>query len=125
MEDRDEKGRFIEGNKSKGARPKGSFSIKDTMRQFLDMKIKDIDPALVNVIVGKDKGFAKKYGNKTLRVGLAIAYTRKGLQGDWEFLAHLEGKPAFNLNVGGQEDNQLIIKLEGVDIGKFPKPNGS
>ncbi len=92
MDDRDEKGRFIEGNKSKGARPKGSLSIKDTMRKYLDMKVKDIDPALVQQIAGKSKEFSKKYGNKTLREAMVIAYARKALAGDWTYLEHLEGK---------------------------------
>jgi len=57
---------------------------------------------LVNQLAGKDKGFAKRYGNKTLRVGLAIAYARKGLQGDWKFLEHLEGMPPQPIEHSGE-----------------------
>lgn len=113
-DDRDEKGHFKQGHSVRGGRPAGSFSIKDTMRQFLDMKIKDIDPALVAQIAGKDKDFAKKYGNKTLRIGLAIAYARKGLQGDWGYLEHLEGKAPQPVNHGGQEGNPIEINIKHV-----------
>lgn len=88
-------------------RPRGSFSIKDTIRQYLDKKVKDIDPALIAQIAGKDKTFAKKYGNKQLHEALAIAYIREGLKGDFRLLEQMEGKPAQNINVGGQEDNPI------------------
>ena len=42
MDDRDEKGHFEKGHSIRGGRPKGSLSIKDTMRKYLDMKVKDI-----------------------------------------------------------------------------------
>jgi len=96
-------------------RPKGSLSIKDTMRKYLDMKVKDIDPALVQQIAGKSKEFSKKYGNKTLRDAMVIAYARKALAGDWTYLEHLEGKAPQSINIGGQEDNPIKIEIEYVD----------
>ncbi len=94
-------------------RPKGSLSIKDTMRKYLDMKVKDIDPALVQQIAGKSKEFSKKYGNKTLREAMVIAYARKALAGDWTYLEHLEGKAPQTLNVGGT-DNPIEINIKHV-----------
>lgn len=102
--------RFEEGNKG-GGRPKGSLSIKDTMRKYLDMKVKDIDPALVQQIAGKSKEFSKKYGNKTLREAMVIAYARKALAGDWTYLEHLEGKAPQSINIGGQEGNPIQSTL--------------
>ena len=123
MADRDEKGLFQKGNKvSEGiGRPKGSLSIKDTMRKYLDMKVKDIDPALVHQIAGKSKEFSKKYGNKTLREAMVISYARKALAGDWSYLEHLEGKASQPVAVEGGTDNTMRIIVEGVDISKFPK----
>lgn len=95
-------------------RPKGALSIKDTMRKYLDMKVKDIDPALVQQIAGKSKEFSKKYGNKTLREAMVIAYARKALAGDWTYLEHLEGKAPQTLNVGGQEGNPIEINIRHV-----------
>lgn len=120
MDDRDQNGKFIQGNQaSKGkGRTKESISIKDTLRQYLDKKVKDIDPALVAQIAGKDKAFAKKYGDKKLHEALAIAYIREGLKGDFRLLEQMEGKPAQNVNVGGQENNPVKIQFEYIDPNK-------
>jgi hypothetical protein len=116
MDDRDESGKFIKGRSGNpDGRPRGSLSIKDTIRQYLGGKVKDIDPALIAQIAGKDKLFAKKYGDKKLHEALAIAYIREGLKGDFRLLEQMEGKPAQNVNLGGQEDNPVKVQFEYID----------
>ena len=95
-------------------RPKGSLSIKNTMRQYMEKKVKDVDPLLVSQLIGKNEDFAKTYGNMKLREAYAISLIRQGLKGRFELLEHLEGKPAQNINLGGQEDNPIEIKINHV-----------
>jgi hypothetical protein len=42
-----------------------------------------------------------------------------------ELIDRKRGKPAQSLNLEGGLDNTMRIIVEGVDINKFPKPNGS
>lgn len=91
-------------------RPKGSFSIKDTIRQYMEKKVKDVDPVLVAQLIGKNEDFAKQYAEMKLKDAYAVSLIRRGLRGDFELLAHLEGRPAQNVNLGGQENNPIRIE---------------
>jgi hypothetical protein len=112
MDERDEKGHFTKGNKlgGKGAgRPKGALSINDELRKLLNGK-------------GKD-------GKRKVIEAVAYKILQDALGGDTrlmiEMWQQIDGKPAQNVNLEGGLDNTMRIILEGVDINKFPKPNGS
>jgi len=99
MDGRDEKGKFIEGHKSTGRRPKGALSINDELRKLL---------------ATKDKKTGKKYIES-----LATKIFAEALKGNDRLLVELwqqmEGKAPQNVNVGGQEDNPIKIEIEYVD----------
>ena len=105
--------RFEKGHEGMGGRP--TVSIKDTIRKYMEEKVKDVDPVLIQMLVGKNEDFAKQYGDMKLRDAYAISLIRRGLRGDFELLSYLEGKPAQNVNLGGQEDNPIKIEIEYVD----------
>jgi hypothetical protein len=124
MEDRDEKGRFVVGSKKPegSGRQKGAFSINDELRKMLNKKIKDVDPIIVAELTKKNPEFAKEYGDKKAYEIWAKMIIRQAIKGDaahsiqlWQ---QLEGKPAQNVNLGGQDDNPIKINIEHVR----PKP---
>jgi hypothetical protein len=106
MDGRDEKGKFIKGNKSQGGRPKGSFSLNDEIRKILEKQIIKTFPEFA-----KEPKLAKK---KAVEI-LAQKIVLDSLKGDkltrihlWD---HLEGKPPQSVNVGGQENNPVKSEL--------------
>lgn len=111
MADRDENGKFINGNQaSRGnGRPKGSFSINDTLRKLLDEQISKTFPEFA-----KDPTLKKKKGYEVLARKIII----DALKGDTitlkELWQQLEGKPAQNINHGGQEGNPIEINVNHV-----------
>ena len=101
--DRDEKGRFIKGNKEGKGRIKDSVSINDSVRKIL---------------ATKDKKTKRK-----ILDAMAEQIVKQAIKGDREFNPtlmiqlwnHIDGSPSQNVNVGGQEDNPIKIEIEYVD----------
>lgn len=96
MEDRDEKGKFAKGHSGnpKG-RTKGALSINDELRKLLAGK-------------GKD-------GKRKVVEAVAYKILQDALGGDTrlmiEMWQQMEGKPAQNVNLGGQENNPVGVAL--------------
>jgi hypothetical protein len=106
--DRDEKGRFIKGNKEGKGRIKDSVSINDSVRKIL---------------ATKDKKTKRK-----ILDAMAEQIVKQAIKGDREFNPtlmiqlwnHIDGSPSQTIDLGGGTDNTMRIILEGVDISKFP-----
>ena len=101
MDERDEKGHFTKGNKlgGKGAgRPKGAISINDELRKLLN---------------GKDKA-----GKRKVVEAVAYKILQDALGGDTRLMIEMwqqvDGKPAQNVNLGGQEDNPVRIEIKHI-----------
>jgi hypothetical protein len=101
MEDRDEQGKFAKGHSGnpKG-RPKGALSINDELRKLLAGK-------------GKD-------GKRKVVEAVAYKILQDALGGDTrlmiEMWQQMEGKPKQQIDVGGQEDNPIIIRHIRPDV---------
>ena len=98
MDGRDEKGKFVEGHKSTGRRPKGALSINDELRKLLAGK-------------GKD-------GKRKVIEAVAYKILQDALGGDTrlmiEMWQQMEGKPKQQIDVGGT-DTPIKIEIEYVD----------
>ena len=100
MDDRDKNGKFKAGNQiSKGkGRPKGALSINDELRKLLNGK-------------GKD-------GKRKVVEAVAYKILQDALGGDTRLMIEMwqqvDGKPAQNVNLGGQEDNPVRIEIKHI-----------
>jgi hypothetical protein len=97
MDGRDEKGKFIEGHKSTGRRPKGALSINDELRKLL---------------ATKDKKTGKKYIES-----LALKIFTEALKGNDRLLVEMwqqmEGRAKQQIDVDMDMNNSefnIIIK---------------
>ena len=95
MEDRDDKGRFKQGNKQSKGRPKGSLSINDELRKLLKKK---------------DAKSGKSYLE-----AMAIKILKEAMEGNERLMIELwqqiDGKARQAVDVGGQEGNPLGITI--------------
>ncbi len=94
MDDRDDKGRFIKGNKSKGGRPKGTLSINDEIRKLLATKDDKTGKKYIEVIAYKIFQEALKDNDRVLI----------------EMWQQMEGRPKQQVDLANANDEPLVIK---------------
>ena len=102
MDDRDETGKFIKGKSGNPeGRPKNAISINAELRKLL---------------ATKDKKTGKQYVES-----LALKIFTDALKGNDRLIIELwqqmEGKAPQNINVGGQEDSPIEIRINHVKPG--------
>lgn len=98
MEDRDDKGRFTQGNKQGKGRPKGALSINDELRKLLRQK-DDKGRPYIEIFAKQIFAEALK-GNEKLIIEL------------WQ---QIDGKAKQSVDIGGQQDNAIKVELVYID----------
>jgi hypothetical protein len=125
MTDRDENGKFIQGNQaSKGkGRTKGAFSINDELRRLLSKPIKDTDPELVAKLAKENPKYAKEFGKRKTYEVWAKQIIREAMRGDvahsLQLWQQLEGKPKQQVDVDAnikQRSEMIVIDASGKQL---------
>lgn len=113
--------RIKEGEvKNPNGRPKGSTSITAELCKILEKKIVQTFPEFA-----QKPEMAKKKAKEIMAEKMMLDALKGNTMMQMHIHNQVDGKPAQNVNLEGGLDNTMKIILEGVDITKFPKANGS
>jgi hypothetical protein len=103
--------RFQEGHEGKGGRPKGSTSITAELCKILEKKIVATFPEFA-----QKPEMAKKKAKEIMAEKMMLDALKGNTMMQMHIHSHVDGKPKQQIDVGGQEDNPIIIRHIRPDV---------